>query len=56
MLNHIQSGNQHNVGNNWKAYTKNRKAWAKHKGRTHYEKPSKIIWKEELKELETFAL
>ena len=52
MLNHIQSGNQHNVGNNWKAYTKNRKSWAKHKGRAHYEKPSKITWKEELEELE----
>lgn len=56
MLNHMQSGNQHNVGNNWKAYTKNRKAWAKHKGTAHYEKPSKMVWKEELKELESFDL
>ena len=28
-----QCGNQHNVGVSWKRHTKNRKAWAKHKGK-----------------------
>lgn len=45
---HDQIHNQHNIGNNWKRHTHNRKQWAKRMDNPSYTKLSKEMWKYEL--------
>lgn len=45
---HDQKHNQHNIGNNWKRHTHNRKQWSKRIDNPSYTKLSREMWKYEL--------